>query len=383
MRTSTDRIVTTHVGSLARPEPLLDTMADKEHGRDHDRDLFERQVTEAVRDVVAMQVDAGIDVVTDGEMGKASFFTYVRDRLDGFASEPGEPVLPDSWKVEIDAYPGYYECYLTKYERTVAPLRVMVCTGPVAYVGHGELARDVANLRAALDGHDVEEAFLPSTSPAGFGRNAYYPTDMAFKEAIAEAMREEYLAIVDAGFLLQVDDPWLVEILADPGSDHDTRQRNAHFHVDGLNHALRGIPTDRVRLHTCYGLNHGPRVHDLPLADVVEHMLRIEAGAYSFEVANPRHLHEWRVWEVVELPEDRVLLPGLVGHAQNFVEHPRLVADRIVTYANLVGRERVIASADCGFSSRASYAPEVHPEVAREKLAAIAEGAAIASKELW
>jgi len=201
---------------------------------------------------------------------------------------------------------------------------------------------------------------------------------------VAAAMREEYLAIVESGFLLQVDDPWLIEILTDDGhSDPAERRRRAAEHVDALNHALRGIPEDRIRLHTCYGLNHGPRLNDIPLADVVPVMLRINAGAYSFEVANPRHQHEWRIWADTPLPEGKVLLPGLLGHATNYVEHPELIAMSICAYAGLVGRENVIASADCGFSSRATFSPEVHPTVVWAKFAALAEGAAIATKRLW
>jgi 5-methyltetrahydropteroyltriglutamate--homocysteine methyltransferase len=201
---------------------------------------------------------------------------------------------------------------------------------------------------------------------------------------VAEAMREEYLAIVEAGFLLQVDDPWLIEILTDDGrSDPAERRRRAEEHVEALNHALRGIPEDRIRVHTCYGLNHGPRLNDIPLAEVAPVMLRINAGAYSFEVANPRHQHEWRIWADVPLAEGKILLPGLLGHATNYVEHPDLIADGICQYASLVGRENVIASADCGFSSRASFAPEVHPTVVWAKFAALAEGAAIATKRLW
>jgi 5-methyltetrahydropteroyltriglutamate--homocysteine methyltransferase len=267
-------------------------------------------------------------------------------------------------------------------------MRVMVCTGPVAYSGQQALATDIANLRAALADRDVAgavtEAFLPSTSPSGFGRNDYYATEQDYLTAVAEAMREEYLGIVGAGFLLQIDDPWLIEILTDDGhSDPAERRRRAQEHVEALNHALRGIPEDRIRLHTCYGLNHGPRLNDIALAEVAPVMLGINAGAYSFEVANPRHQHEWRIWADQKLPDGKILLPGLLGHATNYVEHPELIADTICAYAGLVGRENVIASADCGFSSRASFAPEVHPTVVWAKFAALAEGAAIATKRLW
>jgi 5-methyltetrahydropteroyltriglutamate--homocysteine methyltransferase len=388
MQRSTQRILATHVGSLARPPGLLEVMREKEHGRPYDPAAFDVMVSDAVLDVVRRQAEAGLDVVTDGEQGKVSFLTYVKERLAGFDQVEGETLLPPSWQKEIDDFPEYYHSYMSKYSSAVAPMRVMVCTGPVSYAGEAALAGDVANLRAALADPEVAgrvtEAFLPSTSPSGFGRNEYYATEQDYLAAVAEAMRAEYLAIVEAGFLLQVDDPWLIEILADDGrSDPAERRRRAEEHVAALNHALRGIPEDRIRLHTCYGLNHGPRLNDIPLAEVAPVMLRINAGAYSFEVANPRHQHEWRIWADLKLPDGKILLPGLLGHATNYVEHPELIADGICQYASLVGRENVIASADCGFSSRASFAPEVHPTVVWAKFAALAEGAAIATKRLW
>ena len=384
MERSLDRILTTHVGSLARPHPLLEMMREREHGRPYDAAALAAAVTQAVADVVRRQAEAGIDVVTDGEQSKVSFLTYVKDRLSGFDAVEGEALLPPSWRKEIDDFPEYYHQYMSKYSSTVAPMRVMVATGPVRYTGHAALQTDIANLRAAVGQAQHVAAFLPSTSPSGFGRNEYYPSESEFLTAVAEALREEYLGIVESGFLLQIDDPWLIEILTDDGEAEPAgRQRRAHEHIEVLNHALRGIPADRIRLHTCYGLNHGPRLRDLPLADVVPFMLRINAGAYSFEVANPRHQHEWKIWADLPLPEGKILLPGLLGHATNYVEHPELIADSICDYAGLVGRENVIASADCGFSSRATFAPEVHPTVAWAKLAALSEGAALASKRLW
>lgn len=384
MERSTDRIITTHVGSLARPHPLLETMREKEHGRPYDRRLFEQQVADAVKSVVADQAAVGLDVVNDGEQGKASFFTYVVERLDGFSATAGDPVLPDSWRREIDAFPEYYDSYFGKYQETVVPLRVMACVGPVAYRGHEAIAIDIANLRAALTDVEVTEAFIPSTSPRGFGRNSFYPTDRDYLVAVAEALRDEYLAIIDAGFMLQIDDPWLIEILTGgPGSDPIENRQTAEEHVEILNHALRGIPADRIRLHTCYGLNAGPRIHDLSLREIAPLMLRINAGAYSFEVANPRHYHEWKIWQDLPLPDGKVLIPGFLGHATSYVEHPELIADGICNYASLVGRENVIAGADCGFSSRASFAPEVHPSIVWEKFRALAEGARIATRRLW
>jgi len=386
MRTSSERIITTHVGSLPRPRPLLETMREKEHRRPYDAALFARQVRDAVRVSVRRQVDVGLDVVTDGEQGKASFFTYVVERLDGFSPDDGEQVLPPSWLREVEAFPAFYERYFDKYTDTVVPLVAVACTGPVSYRGHDAVATDIANLRAALATVDGEatEAFIPSTSPRGFGINRHYASESAYLEAVAEALRVEYLAIVDAGFLLQVDDPWLIEILTGgPGSDPQQRGRTANEHVDIVNHALRGIPPERVRLHTCYGLNAGPRIHDLDLAEIAPYMLRVNAGGYSFEVANPRHWHEWKIWADLDLPDDKVLIPGFLGHATPYVEHPELIAEGIANYAWLVGRDRVIAGADCGYSSRATFAPEVPDEIVWEKFRALVAGARLASTRLW
>lgn len=383
MKTSTDRILTTHVGSLARPEPLLRTMREKAHGRAYDPDVFARQVREAVFDRVARQRDCGIDVVTDGEQGKVSFFTYVVERLTGFSTVEGTKILPPSWQLEIDAFPDYYERYFDKYTETVTPLTTTECIGPVEYKGHDQVQADIDNLTAAVATFGAEDAFLCATSPRGFGENRYYRSDRDYLEAVAEALSHEYRAITDAGLVLQIDDPWLVEILTGDGrTPWEERARAAHEHIDILNHALRDIAPEHVRLHVCYGLNHGPRVHDLPLADIAPFMLRVDAGAYSFEVANPRHQHEWRVWEEFDLPDDKVLLPGLLSHGTAYVEHPRLIADMIETYARLVGHERVIASADCGFSSRATYAPEIPASVVWAKFEALSRGARLASADL-
>lgn len=384
MQHSTEQILTSHCGSLARPHALLEIMREKEHGRPYDKEAFAAAVSAAVQVTVAHQVDVGLDVVNDGEQGKASFFTYVVERLDGFATDVGEPVLPPSWERETRMFPDFYDRYFAKYTETVVPLRAMACTGPVSYRGHDQIARDLANLRAATQHQPVMEAFVSSTSPRGFGVNRFYATETDYLEAVAEALREEYLAIVDAGFVLQVDDPWLIEILSGgPDSDPAQRVRQAHEHVEILNHALRDIPADRIRLHTCYGLNAGPRIHDLDLAEIAPYMLAVNAGAYSFEVANPRHAHEWAIWADLKLPEDKVLLPGFLGHATPYVEHPHLIADQICAYASLVGRERVIAGADCGFSSRASFAPEGPDSIVWHKFAALVEGARLASARLW
>ncbi|MGL5865426.1 MAG: cobalamin-independent methionine synthase II family protein [Dermatophilaceae bacterium] len=382
-RSSATRILTTHCGSLARPRALLEIMREKEHGRPYDTATFERAVDAAVRDIVIQQSQVGLDVVTDGEMGRSSAITSLVDRLDGFSADEGEPPRPPSWRRETEAFPDFYQRPVGTDEESVVPMRAMACTGPVTYRGHDQVAADITRMTSALPGLDSIEAFLPSTSPCGFGANRYYATGRDYHEAVAEALREEYLAIVDSGLLLQVDDPWLIEILTGaPDSDPDERDREAEEHIEIVNHSLRGIPTERVRLHACFGLDAGPRVHDLDLAVVAPYLLRVNAGAYSFEAASPRHAHEWRIWEEIELPDDKVLVPGLVGHASPYVEHPRLVADQLGRYVSILGVERVIAGTDCGFSSRASFTPDIPDSIVWEKFRALVEGARIASGEV-
>jgi 5-methyltetrahydropteroyltriglutamate--homocysteine methyltransferase len=388
MKTSTDRILVTHVGSLARPHDLLDTMKEREHGRPYDHELLDQQVRDAVFDRVRRQVENGIDIVTDGEMSKVSFLGYVKDRLGGFEVEEGRSAPAPSWQVEIDMFPEYYEEYMGKYSSAISPLRRLVARGPISYTGHDLLQTDITNLKDAVaavraDGYEIADVFMPSSGPSGFGRNEHYDNNVDYLAAVAEAMREEYMAIVDAGFILQVDDPWLIEYLTRPESDPADRERGCMEHVEAINHALRGIPPEKVRHHTCYGLNHGPRLTDVPMSDVAPYMLKVNAGAYSFEVANPRHQHEYKIWEDITLPDDKVLIPGLIGHANNYVEHEELIAEYIIRYANIVGKERVIAGADCGFSSRASYKPEVHPTVVWPKMKYLALGAKLASERLW
>ena len=386
MKRSDQRILTTHVGSLARSHELLDAMRARETdpGGGTDGAAVEQLVREGVREVVHEQADAGIDVVTDGEQSKLGFFQYLVERFDGMEAREGRLSLAPSWQLEVDMFPEYYKQYLGKYSSDSGPSRanVMVCTGPIRYAGQAAVKRDIENLKAALEQVDVQEAFLPASAPHPFGLNEYYSSEEEYVLAIAEALREEYQAIIDAGLILQVDDPFMIDLLME---DREPKERDAIVaaHIEVVNHALRGIPEERVRLHTCYGLNHGPRLHDAPLSDVVGPMLKINAGGYSFEVGNPRHQHEWRVWQDTRLPDGKVLIPGFLCHAHNFVEHPRLIADGIIQYAKLVGRENVIASADCGFSSRAIYTPEVHPTVVWAKFRSLAEGARLASEALW
>jgi 5-methyltetrahydropteroyltriglutamate--homocysteine methyltransferase len=383
MKQSTDRILTTHVGSLARPHSLLDIMKEREHDRPYDAEELDREITDAVKDRVRQQVECGIDIVADGEMSKVSFLGYVKDRLGGFEVDMGPSTMAPSWQAEFDMFPEYYTEYFKKYASAVSPLRRIICKGPISYTGQKLLQIDIDNLKAATEGLGVSDTFMPATGPSGFGRNEYYKEYEEYLNAVAEAMREEYLGIVEAGFILQVDDPWLIDMLCDPAESLESRRRSATIHVEALNNALRGIPQDRIRHHTCYGLNHGPRLTDIPLKVALEYTFKINAQAYSFEVMNPRHMHEWRQVEEVGVPDGKILIPGLLGHANNYVEHPELIAEFICNYASIVGKENVIAGADCGFSSRASYAPEVHPTVVWPKFKALAEGAAIASKTLW
>jgi 5-methyltetrahydropteroyltriglutamate--homocysteine methyltransferase len=380
MKISTARVLTTHAGSLPRPIDLLELMQ-RAPGDDA---ACAARVRSAVDEAVKRQVATGLDVVTDGEMSKPSFITYVTDRLTGFepSREPG--ALPWAGSKEVAAFPEFYEPSLRQSPNAAAPR--FCCTGPIAYRGQALVQRDIDNLRAALKGLVVEEAFIPAIAPSNVeGRqvNLYYKTDEDYLFAIAEAMREEYAAIVDAGFLLQIDDPRLVTyyILRRDSTVEECR-RWAAVRVEALNHALRDIPRDRVRFHTCYSINMGPRVHDMELKNVVDFILRVKAGAYSFEAANPRHEHEWRVWQNVKLPEDAVLIPGVITQSTVLVEHPELVAERIARFASVVGRERVIAGADCGFASFAG-STEIHSSIVWAKLAALVDGARLATTALW
>ena len=384
MKRSHDRILTTHAGSLPRPADLLEMVRALGDGRPYDRDVYARRVTSAVGEIVRRQVELGVDVIDDGEMGKPSFVTYITDRLSGFELSDKAIELPWSGSKEYVSFPEFYAA--TVPQSPNARARRFACTGAIAYRGQAQVKADIDNLKAALGGVGVEEAFIPAISPSNVeGRqdNNYYKTDEEYLLAIADAMREEYKAIVDAGFLVQIDDPRLVTYyIMDPRSTVEKCRRWAEVRVEALNHALRGLPRDRVRFHTCYGINMGPRVHDMELKDVVDIMLKVRAGAYSFEAANPRHEHEWRVWEGVKLPEGALLIPGVITQSTILVEHPELVAERIVKFARVVGRENVIAGSDCGFATFAG-STEIHPSVVWAKLKALGDGARIATKQLW
>ena len=385
MKRSTDRILTTHAGSLPRPADLIAMGKAMRDGEPVDAAAYEARLAQAVDIVVREQAERGIDIVDDGEFGKPGFVAHVHERLSGFEMDPDRAGRnPWAGSREAQSFPEYYA------ETAAAgsyPVRMM-CTGPIAYRGHARLERDIANFRAALGDVTVEAAFMPAASPAtveAWHRNAYYDGELAYLFAIADALHEEYRAIVDAGFLLQIDDPGLLTFWQLRPEMHVSHQIDwSRIQIHALNHALRDIPKRKIRFHTCCGRNIGPRVHDIELNEFVvdELILQVHAGAFSFEAANPRHEHEWQVWEKVKLPDDAVLIPGVISNSTVLVEHPELVAQRICRFAQIVGRERVIAGSDCGFANFAN-SREIHPSIVWAKLQALAEGARIASKKLF
>jgi 5-methyltetrahydropteroyltriglutamate--homocysteine methyltransferase len=385
MKRDANRILVSHVGSLPRPHDLLDMMKARltGEGAKVDEAAYQARVARAVAEIVKQQAACGIDIVSDGEVSKAGFFVYAKQRLEGLAPRPGRKY--NLYSAEREAFPEYYEEYFKRamLGGNVAPVLPLYASGPIRYVGEAELKRDLANLRQAADAAGVAGAFVPATAPSGVGFNEHYKSDEEFFNAVGEAMRTEYLAIVAAGFDLQVDDPFLSDVFGDRALDDKQKTRKADIFVESVNRALRGIPAEKVRFHTCYGINHGPRVHEPQLGDVIGHMLRINASVYSLEAANARHEHDYHVFERVNLPEGKAIMPGVITHAINIVEHPELIAEWLVRFAKLVGRENVIAGADCGFSSQACYHTEVHPTVIWAKFKSLAEGARLASRALW
>ena len=394
MKRSTQRILTTHVGSLARADSLVPLLRLREQGQPYDRAELARLVREAVTDVVRKQIEAGIDIVTDGEQGKAGFFGYVVERLTGFERKPpapGKEMRPRSAGREYLAFPDYYAWS----ERIAEPFGgrsgrgrdVDICTGPIRYRGHEAVQADIANLKAAVKGRPHEDVFVPAIASsyiAATFANEHYRTHEEYEQAVSDAMREEYKAIVDAGFILQLDDPRLVTYyMMHPELNVTDCRKWAEERVEVINDSIRDISPEKVRFHTCYSIDVGPRIHEMDLKDIVDIMLKINAGAYSFEAANPRHEHEYHVFERIKLPAGKILIPGVISHTTNLVEHPELVAERIVRFAKIVGRDNVIAGADCGFAASALRFNDTHPSVAWLKFAALAEGARLATKELW
>jgi 5-methyltetrahydropteroyltriglutamate--homocysteine methyltransferase len=387
MKRSTDRILTTHVGSLIRPPQLQDFLRAKQKGEKVDERAYDALLTQSVAEVVQQQARAGIDVVSDGEFGKSiSWSQYVLERLSGFERRPFKPGANTfqrgtdrerfaEFYAELDAREG------------VATTMDSVCVGPITYTGQAQLQRDIDNFKAALKGAEVAEAFMPVAAPASVipdRKNEYYKSEEDLIRAIGEAMRTEYRMIVEAGFVLQLDDARAAttyDRMVPPASFEDYRKWVA-MHMEVLNHAIEGLPADRIRYHVCWGSWPGPHVSDVPLKEIVDLILQVNVGAYVIEGANPRHEHEWKVWKDVKLPAGKVLIPGVISHATNVVEHPELVAERIVRLAKLIGRENIIAGTDCGFA-QGPFHRRVHPSIMWAKLEAMADGARLASKELW
>jgi 5-methyltetrahydropteroyltriglutamate--homocysteine methyltransferase len=382
MKRSTDRILVTHVGSLARPDDLMEMLVARNERAPFDPGALAKRTREAVAEVVQKQIECGVDIVNDGELGKSNFSRYTRERLSGFVERPADPNFKATaiFGRDLAEFPDYFN---RGGRASIGHhTRVFYCAATLKYIGQDEVKSDIEILTAALQGKNFVEAFLPAIAPGTMEhwmKNEYYPTDEAYLFAIADAMREEYKAIVEAGFVLQIDDPDLADAWQmHPEMSLAEYRKYQELRIDTLNHGLRDLPIERVRFHMCWGSYHGPHKYDIPLKDIVDLILKVNAGAYSIEASNPCHDHEWRVWEETNLPEGKILIPGVVGHYSDFIEHPQAIADRLVRYAKIVGRENVIAGTDCGIGSRVG-----HPQVGWAKFQAMAEGARIASKELW
>ena len=380
MKLSSGRVLTTHVGSLPRSRAVVDLLFAREHGKPYDLAEFDRTMRAAVADTVRRQVETGLDAVSDGETAKIGYATYVKDRLTGFAGDSPRQVARD-----LRDFPDFRARMATfagpqTFQRAA-------CVGPIAVAERGSLARDLANLRAAVDAHRPVDAFMNAASPgvvSAFQRNAFYPTHERYVEAIAAAMQDEYEAIVAAGFVLQIDCPDLAMARHTGFQDLPEREflKRAEHQVEALNHALRNIPAESLRMHVCWGNYEGPHDHDIPLERILPIVLRARPAAILFEAANPRHAHEWSAWRDARLPGDKILVPGLISSTSNYVEHPEWVAQRLCLFADLVGRERVIAGTDCGFGTFAGIG-KIDPEIAWLKLRALVDGAALASQRLW
>jgi len=382
MKRSTNRILVSHVGSLARPRDLMEMLVARNEGKPFDAEALARRTREAVADVVEKQIECGIDIVNDGELGKSNFSRYTKERLGGFIERPaGADFKPTSiFGRDMVEFTEYFN----RGGRTSIGhhARIFYCVEPLTYIGQEEVKADITNLKSALQGKQLEEGFLPAVAPGTMEhwmKNEYYKTQEEYLFAISAAMAEEYRAIVDAGFVLQIDDPDLADAWQmHPQMTTVEYRKYQELRIEALNHGLKDLPEDRIRFHMCWGSYHGPHKYDIPLNEIVDLVLKVRAGCYSIEASNPCHEHEWRVWEGVKLPDGKLLMPGVIGHYSDFIEHPRAIADRLIRYAKIVGRENVIAGSDCGIGSRVG-----HPQVGWAKFQAMAEGARIASRELW
>jgi 5-methyltetrahydropteroyltriglutamate--homocysteine methyltransferase len=380
MKRSTDRILTTHVGSLPRPQEVVDLLFAQDRGEAYDQKVFDETMAHQVGEIVKKQAECGIDVVSDGEMSKISYATYIRHRLTGFEGDSPRPTPQD-----LDDFPEYRD-RLVKAGHS-ATYKRPVCKGPIKVRDLSALEKDIANLKAAMAKTNVVEGFMNSVSPgtiAVFQPNEYYPSHEAYLSALADAMRTEYETIVKSGLLLQLDCPDLAmgrhtrfKNLSD-----EEFLRNAEMQVEALNHALANVPADRVRLHVCWGNYEGSHIHDMPCEKIFPIAVKVKPMALLVEGANPRHEHEWEAWKTIKLPDDKVLVPGVIASSMNYVEHPELVAQRLMNYASVLGRERVMAGTDCGFGTFAGFGA-VYPAFCWMKMQSLAEGARIASKRLW
>jgi len=405
VKRSSERILTTHVGSLVRPPEILQPILEQVTHKPYDKVAFQAVVRRGVQDVVRKQAEVGIDIPSDGEYSKPGFGQYITDRLGGLDAAPAQrraTGAPMNYPLLVEEFPGFMAQYNGMYRQMWMPPEIprdliaaaidvgyerTVVSGPITYQGQAEVQRDIDNFKAALDGLSFEEAFLPAATPSRTDADPghTYSSEQEYLYALADAMHEEYKAIVDAGFVVQLDLglPARNQVLpGKPAPTWEELRKTSEMHVEAYNHALRGIPEDRVRYHLCWGSMNTPHTSDIPLKDIVDLILKINAQAYSIEAANPRHEHEWMVWQDVKLPEGKILIPGIISHQTNVVEHPELVAWRIKNYASVVGKENVIAGTDCGFSQGWNMI-RVHQEVQWAKLGALAEGAALASRELW
>ena len=381
MKTSADRILTTHVGSLPRPAPLRELLVKKDKGEPYDKGELDRLTKRAVADIVRRQAAAGVDIVDDGEMSKPGYSTYIADRLTGFEGHE-----PAKQRLDTGPHPNFVAAYARMTGENAA--RRAVCVGPIAWHDREPLHQDIANLKEAVAGVDVAEVFMTAASPGlvpVFQSNRHYPSHESYVEAVADAMQEEYEAIVEAGFVLQLDCPDLAMARHTTFQDLNEADflKRAERHVEVLNHATRNIAADRMRIHICWGNYEGPHDHDIDFRKVAPILVKAKPQALVVEAANPRHAHEWTVWkDEVKLPDDKILIPGVLDTSTNYVEHPELVAERICRFADIVGRERVIAGSDCGFGTFAGYG-KLDPDISFKKLKAMADGATIASKRLW
>jgi 5-methyltetrahydropteroyltriglutamate--homocysteine methyltransferase len=381
MKHSTDRILTTHAGALPLPADLKELHNARTAGIAVDEQAFSQRVTGAVADIVKKQIACGLDIINDGEQGKSNFSRYARDRLSGFIEREVKTSDHTStiYARDLTEFSDYFNA--RTYHRGDNVKRVF-CNARLKYVGHESLKAEIGDFKAGLQGQKYEQAFLPAVAPGTIEhwmKNDYYPNDEAYLVAIADAMHEEYKAIADAGFLLQIDDPDLPDGWQFMSKMTVPEYRKyAELRVEALNHGLRDIPADRVRFHTCWGSYHGPHKYDISLRDIIDIILKVNAYTISIEAANPRHEHEWRVWQEVKLPAGKVLVPGVVGHATDIVEHPQAIADRLIRYAKIVGKENVMAGTDCGLGPRVGS-----PQICWAKFEAMAEGARLATKELW